>query len=244
MSTDRIEFDLTSQTLKRVRTTETEVDPKYLIDLMQETGIQLSPMLRPGTFVGFTQNGSIIVQELRDIPFKVAVNVAVEEDGTPVYVPDYADKSGVRSEDAQLVFNPPEGQRIYLVVKVEEASSLIIAQDILTGNLHYPALPNVYSHGVLCTGDADLPPSNRVWSLGLEGYFGLWLEAWSSCDFNADLNSNGNGSIELACKFDVKTGANIPLENWRTLQTRLAPDNDTAQLLQMVWERTNTVDLT
>jgi len=232
--TTTIEFDPVTGEFYKHRHLKVSIDPAPLATLFTPESYMLLPMLTPGDYLVRTPADEVIlVHRFESIPFRTDMAVEGDREGNPVIRPTYSRQDySLRSDEVQMVFTAQEHQEIWLVLNLHSGYSFILAQDNRNGCLHHPALPNTYANGALCTGAAALPDPGLVYQTGLAAYLTRWLEAWSECEFNADLNQE---TTNMFCKFDPETGLNVRIPDWNRYLPRLNPGSEIATALALVW---------
>jgi len=190
--------------------------------------VVVCPMLEPDSFLTVSLPGMELwaVKRFRELPFTSTMAVVGDP---PHLIPGFATNGGVTVFTTTLTYVPPEDQALLLLLSLRDGGSLLVAMDPVSGMTYYPALPNTYRDGQLCTGSAPIPAASDIFRLGLARYQQMWLDAWHSAPFNGDLVSSGEGSVESACQFDPVTMRNLPLPvDWRVVFPRLALNNSAA----------------
>jgi hypothetical protein len=234
ITSQTIEFDLATGEFFRLERKRTALNPAPLARLFQAPSASLYPMLTPNDFVAHSAKGDMmILHRFLEIPFRTDFKIAEVEKNKVLAFPAYGlDVAAVRADSLQFVFTPQADQFLWLVLDLAAGYCYIIAQDQVSGRLHVPGLPNTYSNGTLCTGQAQLPDPGQIYLTGSMAFLAKWLEAWSTCEFNADLHTDLVGRV---CRFDLETKTNVRDKNWRKYNPVMAPPGHISVALALAW---------
>jgi len=204
----------------KVKEIVTPVDPSAVFaQVLKEIG-WLSPMFRPGSYVYFMQDTTIVLQRVLDIPFKIEMVVdpasiptkeEMENDSENKkvvrYMPVFDASKGI-DINPPFRYVPPQDMRLWFITETREGSDpFLLAQCALDGTIHHPILPNIYDNGRVCMGQAQIPVYHA--DDGLSKFLNSIFESWSEAKWNSDLlGANGARPIEWL-KFDEKTKTNV-----------------------------------
>lgn len=199
----------------------TPVDPHGLSALFSDC-YRVFPGLSADCFIVSCPDDTLIIaHRLWEIPFNSDFTVSIGDDQEVFYMPYLTkiptERQGVSSDEVTLKFRPQADQSLWLLIEPGAARSCLVAVHDSANTTHHPGIPNVFTDGRLCTGDAPLPAACDIWG-GVAKYLSAWVKAWSESKFNDDLYPS---YAEMACKFDT-SGINIPVVNWSLSSPRIA----------------------
>jgi len=197
-----------------------------------------------GIWITAVQKPFIVMQLMHVDMRSTEVTVTGTEAAAPQLRPSFIGGTGGLSVGLRtdLSFYPEADQRMFLVFNLEDGlAGLFTVSRKDDGILEYyrPGIPNTYSDGKLCVGNAPVPGTPRISELGIIPWLQEWLDAWASAPFNGDLRCPHH---DRTLVFDPEAKNNVQLGNdWRDVYPGTTPDKELATALEGVINYANLV---
>ena len=205
---------------------------------LTDTGY-LSPLLAENTYTYLKGMQSLAIQIVKAVPFRIEMELdhssvkQTSDKDEVLYKPAFADLERGLDVSPPFMYTPPTGQRLLFIAELHDTHTYLIAQDLVTGHLYHPNLPNVYGDGKLCLGEVLRPRFDQA--KGIQNYLDLLYRAWSAAKWNSDL-INHCGDAEHWLRFSESTMASAhPTDKpWQEYTVKLGPPTHVGEAIALL----------